>query len=118
MDDILPAIVKRIKEEDLNVVWVCDPMHGNTYQTECKSKTRSVVAIMTEISKTHQILKDRDCHLAGIHLELVGTNVTECVDGVDELTHEDLNTCYTTYCDPRLNFIQSLEVVNEFCKLN
>jgi 3-deoxy-7-phosphoheptulonate synthase len=76
-------------------VWVSDPVHGNTYQdSKIKLKTRSVKSVRKEIKKTHEILKDHECILAGLHLELVGINVTECVDGVDELTHEELPLNY------------------------
>jgi 3-deoxy-7-phosphoheptulonate synthase len=87
----LPPILELVKSENLNIVFVSDPMHGNTYQTESKIKTRSVTKIKEEIQLAHKILNDSDLILAGIHLEMVGDNVTECVNGVDELGHADLS---------------------------
>lgn len=106
----LPQLIKRIKQEGMPVVWSCDPMHGNTFATDNDLKTRNFDDILGEIRKTFAIFREQGSYLGGIHLELTGDNVTECVGGARGLGEGELHHNYETYCDPRLNYQQSLEL--------
>lgn len=110
VEDRLPALLRRIEDEACPVLWSCDPMHGNTFSTRQNIKTRNFDAILSEIRKTFLIHRDEGSYLGGIHLELTGDNVTECVGGARALGTEELHKNYETYCDPRLNYQQSLEL--------
>jgi 3-deoxy-7-phosphoheptulonate synthase len=85
-------------------------MHGNTTTTRGNRKTRSFERILEEVRQTHAGLRDAGVPLAGVHFEMTGQDVTECTGGAEELRDEDLEKNYTTYCDPRLNYAQSLEM--------
>lgn len=115
IEEKLPPLLDEISASGLNIVWAVDPVHGNTYANPDKVKVRNVRDIVKELTEAYRILTEKGQVMAGIHLEAAGDNVTECVDGIDNLTDEDLSTNYTSHCDPRLNFIQSLQVVQEFC---
>src|SRR5699024_10494650 len=91
-------------------VWSCDPMHGNTFSTDNNVKTRNFDDIVAEIRKTIAIHRDQGSYLGGVHLELTGNNVTECAGGTKGLHEGQLHHNYETYCDPRLNYEQSLEM--------
>lgn len=106
----LPDLIHRIKHEGMPVVWSCDPMHGNTFATDDNIKTRNFDDILSEMRKTFAIHRDQGSYLGGVHLELTGDNVTECVGGAKGLHEEELHHNYETYCDPRLNYEQSLEM--------
>lgn len=106
----LPELIKNVKHEGMPVVWSCDPMHGNTFATDDNIKTRNFDAIISEIRKTFAIHRDQGSYLGGVHLELTGDNVTECVGGAEGLGEGELHQNYRTYCDPRLNYQQSLEM--------
>jgi len=106
----LPDLIRSIKHEGMPVVWSCDPMHGNTFATDDDIKTRNFDDIITEIRKTFAIHRDQGSYLGGVHLELTGDNVTECVGGAEGLREGELHEHYETYCDPRLNYQQSLEM--------
>jgi len=106
----LPDLIKKIKHEGMPVVWSCDPMHGNTFKTENEIKTRNFDDIIAEIRKTFAIHRDQGSYLGGVHLEMTGDNVTECVGGAEGLHEGELHKNYETYCDPRLNYQQSLEM--------
>eukprot|EP00002_Diphylleia_rotans_P011506 TRINITY_DN2272_c0_g3_i3.p1 TRINITY_DN2272_c0_g3~~TRINITY_DN2272_c0_g3_i3.p1 ORF type:complete len:494 (-),score=110.56 TRINITY_DN2272_c0_g3_i3:812-2293(-) len=106
----LPSIISAVRQEKLNVVWSCDPMHGNTTVTESGFKTRHFDDIVTEIHLTFDAHESVGSSLNGVHLELTGDHVTECVGGPQELNESHLSENYTTHCDPRLNYAQSLEV--------
>eukprot|EP00040_Diaphanoeca_grandis_P030170 m.177897 g.177897 ORF g.177897 m.177897 type:complete len:487 (-) comp31915_c0_seq1:306-1766(-) len=106
----LPTIIKAVKAAGLNVVWQCDPMHGNTFSTDKGIKTRAFEAIFSEISDTFDVHGDCGTHLGGVHLELTGEDVTECVGGSCGLRADDLDQNYETFCDPRLNWQQSMEI--------
>lgn len=106
----LPDLIHRIKHEGMPVVWSCDPMHGNTFATDDDIKTRNFDDILSEMRKTFAIHRDQGSYLGGVHLELTGDNVTECVGGAKGLHEEELHHNYETYCDPRLNYEQSLEM--------
>ena len=109
-EGLLP-LLKKVKEEGRNVVWCCDPMHGNTVKASSGYKTRHVDDVMEEVRgffETHDVA---GTHPGGVHFEMTGADVTECVGGdVDQVTEEDLSDRYHTFCDPRLNATQSLEL--------
>ena len=106
----LPTLAKRVADEGRSVVWSCDPMHGNTIKSSNGYKTRAFESIMREIEQFFSVLPDCDQHAGGLHLEMTGAHVTECVGGSYHVSEEDLNTCYQTQCDPRLNAQQVLEL--------
>mmetsp|Transcript_38464 Transcript_38464/g.96772 ORF Transcript_38464/g.96772 Transcript_38464/m.96772 type:complete len:231 (-) Transcript_38464:1197-1889(-) len=99
--DLLPGHIEAIKKSGVPVVWQVDPMHGNTFATDENVKTRNVTHIAAEISQAAMIHQREGTHLGGIHLEMTGENVTECVGGSMELGEKDLNLNYETFCDPR-----------------
>ena len=107
---ILPNIIKTIKKTDIRVVWACDPMHGNTIKASSGYKTRPLISIISEIEKFFKIHRQEGTYPGGIHLEMTGQDVTECIGGLKEVTEDDLKSRYHTYCDPRLNAAQSLEL--------
>ncbi len=107
--DGLPALIKAVEKEGLKVVWSCDPMHGNTI-TSNGYKTRPVDAILTEMKEFFQVHKAEGTFAGGVHLEMTGKNVTECIGGSFTVTEGDLSSRYHTHCDPRLNADQSLEL--------
>jgi len=108
--DGLPALIKAVEREGLKVVWSCDPMHGNTIKSSNNYKTRSVDSILTEMKEFFQVHKAEGTFGGGVHLEMTGKNVTECIGGSFTVTEEDLSSRYHTHCDPRLNADQSLEL--------
>jgi len=107
---ILPGLIKSVNKANLNVSWVCDPMHGNTITTRNNIKTRRFNEILDELRSTFEIHKNNNSYLAGMHFELTGEDVTECTGGAIKLNESDLNRNYQTYCDPRLNYSQSMEM--------
>ena len=106
----LPGIVRDVAAEGAQVIWSCDPMHGNTVKSSVGLKTRPFDAILSEVRQFFDIHKAEGTHAGGIHLELTGQNVTECTGGAIALTDENLSHRYHTHCDPRLNADQSLEL--------
>ncbi len=108
--NILPNIIKSIQKAGKNVVWTCDPMHGNTIKSNTGYKTRPLKDIISEIHQFFQIHRTEGTYPGGVHLEMTGQDVTECMGGLQEITDEDLQNRYHTYCDPRLNASQSLEL--------
>jgi 3-deoxy-7-phosphoheptulonate synthase len=110
INDYLPPLIKRSISEKLNLLWICDPMHGNTYKTENGFKTRHFNTILKEIQQFFAIHKGMGTIPGGVHFELTGDNVTECVGGAQEISDNDLKNRYETACDPRLNNEQSLEL--------
>ena len=106
----LPTFIRAIKQNGHPVVWSCDPMHGNTYSTGSNVKTRKFNDILQEIRETFEVHRSEASYLGGVHLELTGDNVTECVGGANGLNEDGLASNYETYCDPRLNYEQSLEM--------
>jgi len=108
----LPPLIKTIKESGQNVLWVCDPMHGNTYKTDNGYKTRHFDTILEELEHFFAIhhAEAEETIPGGVHFELTGDNVTECLGGAREISDSDLNSRYETACDPRLNNEQSLEL--------
>lgn len=110
ISSLLPAHIRAVRASDHFPVWQCDPMHGNTRSTPSGHKTRQFSSILNELSSALRIHKEEGSELGGVHLELTGDAVTECVGGSEGLTDEDLSLNYTTYCDPRLNEKQALEL--------
>jgi 3-deoxy-7-phosphoheptulonate synthase len=108
--EILPALVDGVTKSDAKVLWVCDPMHGNTYEAPSGYKTRSFDDVMDEVKGFFEVHKALGTHPGGVHIELTGDDVTECVGGGEQISHEDLASRYETACDPRLNHAQSLEL--------
>ncbi|MEC9466067.1 MAG: 3-deoxy-7-phosphoheptulonate synthase class II [Myxococcota bacterium] len=106
----LPPLVEAVKRAGRSVVWSCDPMHGNTVSTGAGVKTRSFDNISRELEETFAVHDSLGTVMGGVHFELTGEDVTECVGGPQELSEDDLSRSYETYCDPRLNYAQSLEM--------
>jgi len=107
---LLPPIVEAVEATGRSVCWVCDPMHGNTFETANGYKTRSFADVTDEVDGFFDVHAALGTWPGGIHVELTGDDVTECVGGVGELTEQDLASRYETLCDPRLNRTQSLEL--------
>ena len=105
----LPPLVRAVRAAGKRVGWSCDPMHGNS-QTVEGFKTRDFSHILTELTHAFQIHHAEGSHLAGVHFELTGENVTECLGGAKPLSRRDLEAAYQTGCDPRLNYAQSMEM--------
>lgn len=105
-----PALLQRVKAEGRNVVWSSDPMHGNTIKASTGYKTRSVNAILSEVKDFFAIHRAEGTYAGGVHFEMTGRNVTECIGGAFEITETDLADRYHTHCDPRLNADQALEL--------
>ena len=106
----LPPIIDAVNKSGAVVLWVCDPMHGNTYEAPSGYKTRKFDDVMDEVRGFFEVHKKLGTHPGGIHIELTGDDVTECVGGGEQISHEDLASRYETACDPRLNHTQSLEL--------
>ncbi len=106
----LPALIKAVQREGKNVLWSCDPMHGNTFKSSTNYKTRDFDKLLQEVKNFFDIHKSLGTHAGGIHLEMTGKDVTECVGGGQEITEENLSSRYHTHCDPRLNAHQALEL--------
>ena len=106
----LPPLVQAVTDSGANVLWVCDPMHGNTYEAPSGYKTRRFEDVTEEVRGFFEVHKKLGTHPGGIHIELTGDDVTECVGGGEQISHEDLAMRYETACDPRLNHTQSLEL--------
>lgn len=108
--DKLPSLIEAVKREGRNVLWVCDPMHGNTQTSSTGYKTRLFDNVLAEVRDTFTVHAASGTHLGGVHFEMTGQNVTECVGGAYKITDEDLSDRYHTHCDPRLNADQALEL--------
>ncbi len=106
----LPPIIEAVQRAGASVVWLCDPMHGNTIVLDGGRKTRSFDDIAQEVEASFEAHEAAGSRLAGVHFELTGEDVTECVGGAAGVREEDLAHNYTTACDPRLNYQQSLEL--------
>lgn len=106
----LPPLVEAIQKEGRVVSWICDPMHGNTQVSSTGYKTRKFDNILSEVRDFFAVHRDLGTHAGGVHFEMTGQNVTECVGGTREVTEEDLSSRYHTACDPRLNANQALEL--------
>ena len=113
----LPPILQAVKEAGHPVVWVCDPMHGNTFSTENGHKTRDFDDILKEITGFFEAHKKVGTYPGGVHLELTGDDVTECLGGGAQLGAKDLSKRYDTLCDPRLNGSQSIDIAFRIAEL-
>ncbi|MEM8617559.1 MAG: 3-deoxy-7-phosphoheptulonate synthase, partial [Pseudomonadota bacterium] len=105
----LPPLARAVKEAGRTVVWSCDPMHGNT-TTRNGFKTRPVDSILSEVRGFIDVLNAEGCVPGGVHFEMTGQNVTECIGGAQAISEADLSSRYHTHCDPRLNGEQALEL--------
>ena len=108
--DNLPRLIQTVQQEGANVVWSCDPMHGNVIKSSTGYKTRPFDSILREVREFFAIHKAEGSIPGGVHFEMTGKDVTECTGGVRAVTDEDLSDRYHTACDPRLNASQSLEL--------
>ena len=108
--DVLPPIIEAIEDSGRKVAWVCDPMHGNTFETSLGYKTRAFDQVADELNGYFDVHQALGTWPGGVHIELTGDDVTECVGGVGEILEADLSNRYETACDPRLNRNQSLEL--------
>jgi 3-deoxy-7-phosphoheptulonate synthase len=108
--DHLPRLIKAVQEEGANVVWSCDPMHGNTIKSSTGYKTRPFDSVLREVREFFAVHAAEGTVPGGVHFEMTGQDVTECTGGVVAVTDEDLSDRYHTACDPRLNASQSLEL--------
>jgi 3-deoxy-7-phosphoheptulonate synthase len=110
VEDRLPRLLRATKASGRNVVWAIDPMHGNTLTAANGYKTRPFDRILSEVRSFVEICKAEGVHPGGVHLEMTGQNVTECLGGARALSEGDLADRYHTHCDPRLNGEQALEL--------
>ncbi|MGV8908671.1 MAG: class II 3-deoxy-7-phosphoheptulonate synthase [Propionicimonas sp.] len=108
--DMLPPIIEAVEQTGRKVAWVCDPMHGNTFETSLGYKTRAFSQVVDELNGFFDVHQELGTWPGGVHIELTGDDVTECVGGVGEILEADLANRYETACDPRLNRNQSLEL--------
>jgi 3-deoxy-7-phosphoheptulonate synthase len=106
----LPLLIRAARREGRNLVWACDPMHGNTVKSSSGYKTRPFDRILAEVRSFFAVHKAEDTHAGGVHVEMTGQEVTECTGGAQAITEEALARRYHTHCDPRLNASQSLEL--------
>jgi len=108
--DVLPGLVRAVADAGPPVAWVCDPMHGNTFEAPSGHKTRNFDDVLTELRGFFDVHRAEGTHPGGIHIEFTGDNVTECVGGSHEIVADDLYQRYETACDPRLNRSQALDL--------
>ncbi len=106
----LPSLIQAVRNANIPVVWSVDPMHGNGIKTQGGIKTRDFDAILAEVQESFEVHKQLGSPLGGIHFELTGQDVTECIGGAAGIRADQLDQNYETYCDPRLNYSQSLEM--------
>ncbi|HVY85228.1 MAG TPA: 3-deoxy-7-phosphoheptulonate synthase class II [Caulobacterales bacterium] len=106
----LPKLVRPVVREGKAVVWSCDPMHGNTFETATGYKTRPFDRILSEVRSFMEILPAEGAYPGGVHVEMTGQQVTECLGGAAAVTEEDLSSRYHTHCDPRLNGAQAIDL--------
>jgi len=110
VEQCLPPLAEAMLRRGQRVLWCCDPMHGNTETTKSGIKTRRFDKILGELETSCRILKECGTHLGGVHFELTGDNVTECIGGASGVTEADLSRDYRTTLDPRLNYEQAMEM--------
>jgi 3-deoxy-7-phosphoheptulonate synthase len=108
--DALPPLISAVIAEGIEVPWVCDPMHGNTFEAPSGHKTRRLHDVVDEVQGFFEVHRSLGTHPGGIHIEFTGDNVTECVGGSHEIVADDLYQRYETACDPRLNRSQALDL--------
>jgi 3-deoxy-7-phosphoheptulonate synthase len=110
IEDLLPPIIQAVTREGNQVIWSCDPMHGNTVRSGNGIKTRKFEDVLSEVHKFFRIHRALGSYAGGIHIEMTGQDVTECTGGSQAISDHDLHSRYHTHCDPRLNALQSLEL--------
>ncbi|HVB92016.1 MAG TPA: 3-deoxy-7-phosphoheptulonate synthase class II [Acidimicrobiales bacterium] len=110
IDELLPPVLRAVEAEGHPVVWACDPMHGNTFTSDSGRKTRRFDDILAELRSFFNVHRDEGTWPGGVHVELTGDDVTECLGGAEEIFEGDLDARYTTACDPRLNARQALDL--------
>ena len=110
VEKYLPKLIKVIKKEGLNVVWSCDPMHGNTIKAATGFKTRPFDSVLKEVKNFFGVHQSEGSYAGGLHVEMTGQDVTECTGGAQKISENDLSNRYRTHCDPRLNADQALEL--------
>jgi len=110
VEKFLPKLIRRIKKEGLNVIWSCDPMHGNTIKSTTGFKTRPFNKVLNEVKNVFAVHQSENSYAGGLHIEMTGQNVTECTGGAKNISEQDLSSRYHTHCDPRLNADQALEL--------
>jgi 3-deoxy-7-phosphoheptulonate synthase len=115
--EALPPLVRAVRDAGHPAVWVCDPMHANTFRTGAGRKTRDFGDILAEIQGFFDVHHAEGTWPGGVHLEITGDDVTECIGGGDGLSEEQLDSAYTTLCDPRLNARQSLDLAFHVAEL-
>ncbi len=108
--DALPPLVEAVTRSGAQPVWICDPMHGNTFEAPSGHKTRRLHDVLNEVTGFFEVHRKLGTHPGGIHIEFTGDNVTECIGGSHEIAEENLHQRYETACDPRLNRSQSLDL--------
>ena len=106
----LPGLIKLVKSEGRNVVWSCDPMHGNTIKAATGFKTRPFDSVLKEVKNFFGVHQSEGSYAGGLHVEMTGQDVTECTGGAQKISENDLSNRYRTHCDPRLNADQALEL--------
>ena len=106
----LPKLIRAIKKEGLNVIWSCDPCHGNTIKATTGFKTRPFNSVLKEVKNVFSCHQSEGTYAGGLHIEMTGQNVTECIGGAQKISEKDLSSRYHTHCDPRLNANQALEL--------
>ena len=110
VEKFLPKLIRTIKKEGANVVWSCDPMHGNTIKSATGFKTRPFNNVLKEVKNFFAVHQSEGSYAGGLHIEMTGQNVTECTGGAQKISVQDLSSRYHTHCDPRLNANQALEL--------
>jgi 3-deoxy-7-phosphoheptulonate synthase len=110
VEEILPPLIETVRKRDRTVLWCADPMHGNTETLESGVKTRRFENILGELEKAFDIHRRMGSRLGGVHFEMTGENVTECIGGSTGLSEDDLHRAYRSRVDPRLNYEQALEM--------
>jgi 3-deoxy-7-phosphoheptulonate synthase len=106
----LPGLIRAVQREGREVVWSCDPMHGNTIKAASGYKTRPFDMVLKEVEGFFDVHRAEGSYAGGLHVEMTGKDVTECTGGAQLITDMDLSDRYHTYCDPRLNASQALEL--------
>ncbi len=110
VEKYLPKLIRGIKKEGVNVIWSCDPMHGNTIKSTTGYKTRRFNNVLKEVKDVFAVHQSEGSYAGGLHIEMTGQNVTECTGGAKNIQDQDLSSRYHTHCDPRLNADQALEL--------
>ncbi len=116
VNDLLPPLVEAVKASGRSVVWSCDPMHGNTIKSSTGYKTRKFDEILSEIKSFFAVHKSLGTYAGGVHFEMTGQDVTECLGGNQQISEMNLQDRYHTHCDPRLNSSQSVELAFTIAK--